>query len=63
MGGGDRWRSKHNSKAGPYVRGLRVQVWTGTWTPRPEWNGLVLFVPRVQTRRVFWGTQLGYIDS
>jgi hypothetical protein len=43
--------------------GLGVPVWSGTWTPWQEWNGLVLFVPRVQIRCVFWGTQLGYIDS
>ena len=43
----------------------------GAWSPsldgdldpmtRVEWVGL--FVPRVQMGRVFWGTQLGYIDS
>jgi hypothetical protein len=42
--------------------GLGVSVWTGTWTPWQEWNRLVLFVPVVQMRRVFRGTQLGYID-
>ena len=34
--------------------------------PRPldrSENGLILFVPGVQTGRVFQGTQLGYIDS
>ena len=31
--------------------------------PVKEWNGLVLFVPGVQTGRVFRGTQLRYIDS
>jgi hypothetical protein len=30
IGGGDRWRSKHRIEAGPQVRELRVQVWTGT---------------------------------
>ena len=63
IGGRDRWRSKHHSKAAPYVRGLRVQVWMGTWTPRQEWSGLVLFVPGVQERHVFRGTQLAYIGS
>ena len=43
--------------------GLGVQVWTGTWTPRQEWSGLVSFVPRVQARHAFRGTQLGYIGS
>jgi hypothetical protein len=33
IGGGDRWRSKHRIDAGPQVRGLGVQVWTGTWNP------------------------------
>ena len=57
------WRSKHHTGSGTQEWGLRVQVWTGTWTPRHEWNGLVLFMPRVQARRVFRGTQLGYINS
>jgi hypothetical protein len=30
IGGGDRWRSKHRIEAGPQVRELGVQVWTGT---------------------------------
>jgi hypothetical protein len=63
IGGGERWRSKHHSEARSQVWGLRVQVWTGTWTPRQEWNGLVSFVPRIQARHVFRGTQLGCIGS
>jgi hypothetical protein len=55
IGDGDRWRSKHRIKVGPQVRGLRIQVWTGTWNPWQEWNGLVSFVPGVQARRVFFG--------
>jgi hypothetical protein len=58
--GEDRWRSKHHIEAGPQVWGLGVQVWTGTWNPWQEWNGLVSLVPGVQARRVFFqGTQLG----
>ena len=57
------WRSKHHTETRSQVWGLGVQVWTGTWTPRQEWNWLVLFVPGVQARRVFQGTQLGYIGS
>jgi hypothetical protein len=38
-GGGDRWRSKHYIESGPQVWGLRVQVWTGTWTPRRSGMG------------------------
>jgi hypothetical protein len=34
--------------------GLGVPVWTRTWTPWQEWSGLVLLVPRVQARRVFF---------
>ena len=45
IGGGERWRSKHHTETGSQVWGLWVQVWTGTWTPWQEWNGLVLFVP------------------
>jgi hypothetical protein len=52
--GGDRWRSKHHFEARPQVWGLGVQVWTGTWNPWQEWNGLVSLVPRVQARRVFF---------
>jgi hypothetical protein len=33
---------------------LRVQVWMGTWTPQREWNEVVLFVPGVQARCVFF---------
>jgi hypothetical protein len=54
IGGRDRWRFKHHIEVGPQGWGLRVQVWTGTWTPRQEWNELVLFVPEVQARRVFF---------
>jgi hypothetical protein len=43
--------------------GLRVQAWTGTWTPWQEWNGLVLLVPGVQARCVFSGHPAGHIDS
>jgi hypothetical protein len=32
--------------------GLGVLVWTGTWTPWQEWNGLVFLVPGVQARCV-----------
>jgi hypothetical protein len=53
--GGDRWRSKHHIEAGPQVRGLRVQVWTGASNSWQEWNGLVSLVPGVQARRVFFG--------
>ena len=63
IGGGERWRSKHHTESVSQLWGLGVQVWTRTWTHRQEWNGLVLFVPGVQARRVFRGTQLGYIDS
>jgi hypothetical protein len=60
IGGGDRWRSKHHIETGPQVWELGVQVWTGTWNPWQEWNGLVSLVPGVQVRRVFFrGTQLG----
>jgi hypothetical protein len=38
---------------------LGVPVWTGTWTPWQEWNGLVLFMPGVQMRRVFFGYLAG----
>jgi hypothetical protein len=55
IGEGDRWRSKHHFKAGPQVWELRVQVWTGTWNPWQEWNGLVSLVPGVQVRHVFFG--------
>jgi hypothetical protein len=47
IGGGDRWRSRHRTEAKSQVWGFGVLVWTGTWTPRREWNGLVLFVPGV----------------
>jgi hypothetical protein len=33
IGGGDRWRSKHQFEAEPQVWGLGVQVSTGTWNP------------------------------
>ena len=56
------WRSKHHTETGSQVWGFGIQIWMGTWTPRQEWNGLISFVPGVQARRVFWGTQLGYID-
>jgi hypothetical protein len=55
IGSGDRWRSKHHTNTQSQSWGLGVQVWTGTWTPRQEWNELVLFVPGVQARRVFFG--------
>jgi hypothetical protein len=54
IGGWERWRFKHRTKTGSQMWSLGVQVWTGTWTPRREWNGLVLFVPGVQARRVFF---------
>ena len=60
IGGGDTWRSKLYTETGSR---LRVQVWTGTWTPCHEGNGLALLVPGVQVKRVFRGIQLGYIDS
>jgi hypothetical protein len=63
IGGGDRWRSKHRVESRSQSWGLGVQVWMGAWTPRQEWNGLVLFVPGVQARRVFSGYSAGYIDS
>jgi hypothetical protein len=59
MGGGDRWRSKHHIEAGAQVWGLGVQVWTETWNPWQEWNGLVSLVPGVQARHVFFDNQLG----
>jgi hypothetical protein len=55
IGGGNRWRSKHHFKPGPQVWGLGVQVWTGTCNTWQEWNGLVLLMPGVQARRVFFG--------
>jgi hypothetical protein len=55
IGGGNMWRSKHHFEAGPQVWGLGVQVWTETWNPWQEWNGLVSLVPGVQARRVFFG--------
>jgi hypothetical protein len=58
-GGGDRWKSKHCTEAESQVWGLGVQVWIGTYTPRQEWNGLVLFVPGVQTSLVFFGYPVG----
>jgi hypothetical protein len=54
IGGGDRWRSKHRTETRSQALGLGVQVWTGTRTSRQEWNGLALFVPGVQARRVFF---------
>jgi hypothetical protein len=63
IGGRDRWRSKHHIEVRPQVWGLGVQVWTGTWNPWLEWNGLVSFVPRVQARLVFFGYPAGHIDS
>jgi hypothetical protein len=59
IGGGERWRSKHHTETGSQVWWLGVQVWMGTWTPRQDWNGLVLFVLRVQVRRVFLGYPTG----
>jgi hypothetical protein len=56
---GERWRSKHRTEIGSQVWGLGVQVWMGTWTHRQEWNGLVLFVLRIQARRVFLGYPAG----
>jgi hypothetical protein len=38
---------------------LGVPVWMRTWTPWQEWNGMVLFVPEVQARRVFYGYLAG----
>jgi hypothetical protein len=59
IGVGERWRSKHRTETGSQVWGLGVQVWMGTWTPQQEWNGLVLFVPGLQARRVFLGYPAG----
>jgi len=52
------WRSKHRTEFETQERGLRVQVWTGTWTTWQESGGLVLLVPGVQAERVFRDTQL-----
>ena len=43
--------------------GLGVQVWTRTWTPGQEGDGLVLLVPGVQAGRVFSGHSAGHIGS
>jgi hypothetical protein len=63
IGGEDRWRFNHRIEAGSQVWGLGVQVWTGTWNPWQEWNGLVSLVPGVQARHVFSGYLAGHIDS
>jgi hypothetical protein len=63
IGGGDRWRSKHHFEAGPQVWGLGVQVWTGTWNPWEDWNGLVSFVLGYKRGVCFLGYPAGHIDS
>ena len=57
------WRSLHHTEFETSERGLGVQVWTGTWTPGQEGDGLVLHVPRVQAGCVFSGYPTGGIDS
>ena len=57
------WRSLHRTESGTQGWGLGVQVWTGTWTPGQEGDGLVLLVPRVQAGHVFSGYPAGHIDS
>ena len=53
----------HRIESETQERGLGVQVWTGTWTPGQEGDGLVLLVPGVQARCVFSGYPAGGIDS
>jgi hypothetical protein len=37
-------RSKHHTETGHVVLGAWNPSLTGTWTPRQEWNGLVLLM-------------------
>ena len=53
----------HHTESRTQGRGLGVPVWTGTWTPGQEGDGLVLLVPGVQAEHVFLGYPARGIDS